>query len=98
MLVHDVGVIVTTVLFTPVLAAAFYFALIGALRDWDDEHRERLRDYTSRRAGSGNLPRHIVEGVASPSPAVRAQAYQAFIRQFTGLDDRDGTDRDNGRR
>ncbi|WP_432930422.1 hypothetical protein ACQPZZ_08270 [Microbispora sp. CA-135349] len=99
-LVHDVGVIVTTVLLTPLLAAAFHFARIGALHDWADEHRERLRDYTSRRPGSGGIPQDVARGVRSPSARVRADAYQAYMRQFMGLDHggKDETDRENGRR
>ncbi|TQS26116.1 tripartite tricarboxylate transporter TctB family protein [Microbispora sp. KK1-11] len=85
-LIHDVDFIVTTVLFTPLLAVAFYFARIGALHDWADEHQERLRDYQSRRPGSGGIPQSIAQGVRSPSPRVRAEAYQAWVRQFTGLD------------
>ncbi|GIH61490.1 hypothetical protein [Microbispora siamensis] len=99
-LLHDVGSIVTTVLLTPLLAVAFYFARIGALHDWADDHRERLRDYQSRRSGSGGIPQSIVRGVQSPSARVRADAYQAYVRQFTGLDHgrKDDADRENGRR
>lgn len=98
-LVHDVGVIVTTVLLMPVLAATFHFARIGAINDWADEHRERSRDYRSRRPGPGGIPQSIVEGVRSPSARVRADAYQAYIRQFTGLDHGGkDEDRENGRR
>ncbi|MEV4454688.1 hypothetical protein [Microbispora sp. NPDC049633] len=98
-LVHDIGSIVTTVLLIPLLAAAFHFARIGALRDWADEHQERLRDYRSRRAGSGGLPQNVARDVRSPSARVRADAYQAYLRQFTGLD-HSGQDEDpeNGRR
>ncbi|MGI5160823.1 hypothetical protein [Microbispora sp. CA-102843] len=98
-LLHDVDFIVTTVLFTPLLAVAFYFARIGAIHDWADEHRERLRDYQSRR-GSGGIPQSIARGVRSPSPRARADAYQAYIRQFTGLDHggKDEADRGKGRR
>ncbi len=85
-LLHDIGVIATTVLVTPLLAAAFYFARIGALHDWADEHQERLRDYRSRRPGPGGIPESIARGVQSPSARVRADAYQAYIRQFIGLD------------
>lgn len=89
-LIHDLDFIVTTVLFTPLLAVAFYFARIGALHDWADEHQARLRDYQSRRPGSGGIPQgipqSIAQGVHSPSPRVRADAYQAWVRQFTGLD------------
>lgn len=99
-LLHDVGVIATTVLVVPLLAAVFHFARIGALHDWADEYQERLRDYQSRRADSGGIPQNIVRDVRSrPSARVRADAYQAFVRQFIGLD-RGGQDedRDNGRR
>ncbi|WP_169982894.1 hypothetical protein [Microbispora sp. H10836] len=98
-LVHDIGAVATTVLLVPLLAAAFYFARIGALHDWADEHRERLRDYQSRRAGSGGLPQNIARDVRSPSARLRADAYNAYIRQFTGLDHSGkDEDRDNGRR
>ncbi|MEV5742592.1 hypothetical protein AB0L30_21270 [Microbispora rosea] len=98
-LLHDVGVIATTVLVVPLLAVVFHFARIGALHDWADEHQERLRDYQSRRADSGGIPQNIVRDVRSPSARVRADAYQAFIRQFIGLDHSgQDEDRDNGRR
>ncbi|MFI7626368.1 hypothetical protein [Microbispora rosea] len=98
-LLHDIGVIATTVLVVPLLAAVFYFARIGALHDWADEHKERLRDYRSRRADSGGIPQNIVRDVRSPSARVRADAYQAFVRQFIGLDHSgQDEDRDNGRR
>ncbi|WP_328855704.1 hypothetical protein OHB01_18030 [Microbispora hainanensis] len=98
-LVHDVGVVVTTILVVPLLAVAFHFARIGALHDWADEHRERLRDYRSGRPDAGGIPQSIIQGVRSPSPGVRADAYREFLRQFTGLG-HSGQDegRDNGRR
>ncbi|GAA4205713.1 hypothetical protein [Microbispora amethystogenes] len=85
-LLNDVGDILTTILLMPLLGAAFHFARIGAIHDWADDHRERLRDHRSRRAGAGDIPQHIAEGVRSPSAKVRADAYRAFMRQFTGLD------------
>ncbi|WP_030509272.1 hypothetical protein [Microbispora rosea] len=98
-LLHDVGVIATTVLVVPLLAAVFHFARIGALHDWADEHQERQRDYRSRRADSGGIPQNIVRDVRSPSPGVRADAYRAYMRQFIGLDHSgQDEDRDNGRR
>ncbi|WP_405088881.1 hypothetical protein [Microbispora sp. NBC_01389] len=98
-LLHDVGVILTTILLMPLLGAAFHFARKGAIDDWADDHRERLRDHQSRRAGAGDIPQHIAEGVRSPSARVRADAYHAFMRQFTGLDrgGKDDADRENGR-
>ncbi|MEU7877098.1 hypothetical protein [Microbispora bryophytorum] len=88
------------VLLAPLLAVAFHIARIGALHDWADDHQERLRDHRSRRAGSGGVPQSIARGVRSPSARVRADAYQAYLRQFTGLDHggQDEADRENGRR
>ncbi|MCQ8768557.1 S1 family peptidase [Streptomyces telluris] len=82
---HDVGLILTTVCFLCLCVVVFLFAARDegeaswTLRNWDDEHRARLQAHVSRQQEAEGRPvnmRHL-------SARERAATYQAVLRDFS---------------
>ncbi|MCF3102339.1 trypsin-like peptidase domain-containing protein [Streptomyces roseoverticillatus] len=85
-LLHDVGQILTTILFVCLSVVVYLYAdhdegeASTTLRDWDDEHQARLRAHVTlqqeaeaHRADAGHF---------SSSPRERTEAYTALLRDF----------------
>jgi hypothetical protein len=79
-LAHDLGSYLTAAYLVLVMIWVFRNARSGTIRDWNEEHLERLCAYTTWKRG---LP-EAAEGVKSPSPRVRADAYRRFLEHFAG--------------
>ncbi|MGK5732070.1 hypothetical protein [Streptomyces sp. URMC 124] len=85
-LLHDVGQVLTTILFVCLCVAVYRYAghdegeAPTTLRDWDDEHRARVRAHvTLRREAEAH---RAVTLHFSSSAQERAEAYSALVRDF----------------
>ncbi|MEU8547214.1 serine protease [Streptomyces roseoverticillatus] len=85
-LLHDVGRILTTILFVCLCVAVYLYAdhdegeASTTLRDWDDEHQARLRAHATLQQGA-EAHRADTRRLSS-SPRERAEAYSALVRDF----------------